>query len=392
MSATAPSVDSAAVRVALDVSAVPPRPVGAGVYTVELARRLAGRDDVRLDLVARVGDAARWASIAPDAPVHAVVPGPRPARLAWEQIEAPRLVRRIGTDVWHGPHYTMPLRATTPAVVTVHDMTFFDHPEWHERAKVLYFRQMIRASARRASALVCVSEHTATRLREVLDPVAPVTVVHHGVDHARFRPPAADGAGTDRDLALLARHGITPPYVAFVGTLEPRKDVPTLVAAFARIARSHRGLRLALVGGDGWGVAEIREAIERSSVATRIVRTGYVPDPVVPALYRQAAAVAYPSREEGFGVPALEALACGAPLVTTTGSALEEVVDGAALTVPPHDVDALARALGDVLDDPARAAHLRAAGPVRASAFTWEASVDAHVAVYRRVARADKAA
>jgi glycosyltransferase involved in cell wall biosynthesis len=286
----------------------------------------------------------------------------------------------------------MPLRATTPAVVTVHDMTFFDHPEWHERAKVLYFRQMIRASARRASALVCVSEHTATRLREVLDPVVPVTVVHHGVDHARFRPPAADGTGTDRDLALLARHGITPPYVAFVGTLEPRKDVPTLVAAFARIARSHRGLRLALVGGDGWGVAEIREAIERSRVATRIVRTGYVPDPVVPALYRQAAAVAYPSREEGFGVPALEALACGAPLVTTTGSALEEVVDGAALTVPPHDVDALARALGDVLDDPARAAHLRAAGPVRASAFTWEASVDAHVDVYRRVARADKAA
>lgn len=380
------------MRIALDVSAVPSRPVGAGVYTVELARHLARRADVALELVARVGDGTRWRTIAPGVPVHAAVPGPRPARLAWEQVEAARLARRIRADVWHGPHYTMPARAPVPAVVTIHDMTFFDHPEWHERAKVLYFRRMMRMSARRAAALVCVSRHTANRLREVLAPAADVVVAHHGVDHARFHPASPDGAGAGDDLALLARHGVTPPYVAFVGTLEPRKDVPTLVAAFARVARSHPDLRLALAGGDGWGLAEIRDAIERSRAATRIVRTGYLPDDVVPALYRRAAVVAYPSREEGFGVPALEALACGAPLVTTTGSALEEVVGGAALLVPPHDVDALARALHEVLDDPARAAALRAAGPERARSFTWEASVDTHVDVYRRVARADRAA
>ncbi len=228
-----------------------------------------------------------------------------------------------------------------PSVVTVHDLTFFDHPEWHERSKVPYFRRMIKASARRATEIVCVSEFTVCRLAAIAPPRGRVTVARHGVDHDRFRPegdPASDGA-------RLARHGITAPYVAFVGTLEPRKDVPNLVAAFALLAHDHPDLRLALVGGDGWGVDEIRAAITNSGVATHIVRTGYVDDDVIPALYRQAEAVTYPSFEEGFGVPALEALACGAPLVTTAGSALAEVVGDAALLVPVHDERALAAAL-----------------------------------------------
>ena len=228
--------------------------------------------------------------------------------------------------------------APIPTVVTVHDLTFFDHPEWHERTKVPFFRRMIKASARRATEIICVSDFTAGRLAAIAPPRARVTVARHGVDHDRFRP---DGdAAADR--ARLARHGITAPYVAFVGTLEPRKDVPTLVAAFASLTPDHPDLRLALVGGDGWGVDQIRTAISNSGVATHIVRTGYVDDDVVPALYRQAQVVAYPSFEEGFGVPVLEALACGAPLVTTAGSALAEVAGDAARIVPVHDEHALA--------------------------------------------------
>ena len=140
---------------------------------------------------------------------------------------------------------------------------------------------------------------------------------------SRFSP---EGDEVD-DLARLAAHGVTPPYVAFgPATLEPRKGIPTLLAAFARVAPRHPDLRLALVGGDGWGVSEVRDAIAASGVATHVVRTGYVDHDVVPALYRRAAAVAYPTLEEGFGLPALEALAAGAPLVTTTGSAPEEIV------------------------------------------------------------------
>ena len=122
------------MRVLLDVSAVPARPVGAGVYTVALATALSARADVELHLAARSDDEDRWHPIAPGAAVHAVVPRRRPARLAWEQARAPALAARVAPDVWHGPHYTMPLHVGVPCVVTVHDMTFFDHPEWHERS------------------------------------------------------------------------------------------------------------------------------------------------------------------------------------------------------------------------------------------------------------------
>jgi glycosyltransferase involved in cell wall biosynthesis len=369
------------VRALLDVSAVPARPVGAGVYTIELARGLAGRTDVELHLATRRGDTARWAEIAPRATVHGVAPDRRPARLAWEQAGAPALARRTGAQVWHGPHYTMPLRIHLPAVVTFHDLTWFDHPEWHERAKVPFFRSMIKRSAQRADVAVCVSDETARRLRAVTSTTAAIVVAHHGVDHERFRADADLAA----DLALLAPHGITPPFVAsHPGTIEPRKDVPTLVAAFARAAATRPDLRLVISGADGWGALAARDAITASGVASRIVRPGYLPAPALPALLRRAEAVVYPSLYEGFGLPALEALACGAPLVTTAGSALQEVVGSAALVVPPGDVHDTAAALETLLTSADVRHRLHEAGPRQAASFTWEASIERHVEAYER--------
>ncbi len=371
------------MRLLLDVSAVPARPAGAGVYTVELAAGLARHADLDLHLLARRGDAARWAELAPKAAIHADVPERRPARIAWEQAKGPQLAARLALDVWHGPHYTMPLRLRVPAAVTVHDLTFFDHPEWHERSKVAFFRPMLQGSVKRARALIAVSEHTATRLRSRLNPRAPVIVAPHGVDHERFKPA---GRGDVHDLAALRRLGIRPPYLAFAGTLEPRKDVPALIEAFARIAPTRPELRLVLAGRDGWGAVAVRDAAAASGVTTRILRPGWFPGAELPALYRQSEAVAYPSLEEGFGLPALEALACGAALVTTTGSAMEEVAGDAALLVPPADPGALTAALTRLLDNAELAARLRAAGPIQAAPYTWEASINRHLAAYRLAA------
>ena len=248
----------------------------------------------------------------------------------------------------------------------------------------MFFRRMIRAAAHRAAVVVCVSGYTADRFRALTTPRAEVTVAHHGVDHTRFAP----GGDERADHAVLARHGIRPPYVAFAGTIEPRKNLPTLVQAFARVAADRPALRLVLAGADGWGARAVRDAIATSGVATRIIRPGYIENGTVPALFRRAGVVAYPSYEEGFGLPALEGLACGAPVVTTAGSALGEVVGDAAALAPAEDANGLADAIARVLDDPAFAAVLRAAGPARAASFTWERCAEQHVEAYIHAARA----
>jgi glycosyltransferase involved in cell wall biosynthesis len=225
-----------------------------------------------------------------------------------------------------------------------------------------------------------VSTVTAERLDRIVAPKANVRVIPHGVDHARYRPEPAED-----DEALLTALGVHPPYVAFVGTLEPRKDVPTLVRAFDRVAGARPDLSLVLGGLDGWGVAAVNESVARAVHRDRIQRLGYVPEPGVPALLRQASAVAYPSLDEGFGLPALEALACGAPLVTTAATAMAEVTGDAALLVPAGDERALADALDEAIAGDPVSDDRRRRGLERAAGYTWEASAAAHAEVYRSV-------
>jgi glycosyltransferase involved in cell wall biosynthesis len=312
--------------------------------------------------------------------VRAAVPGARPSRLVFEQLGLPGVLRSAGVEVHHGPHYTMPGRSPVPCVVTVHDCTFFDHPEWHVRSKAAFFRRCIRRAAVRAGAVVCVSQVTADRLHAVCPVRVPVVVAPHGVDRGRFTP-REPAPGADR--VQLEALGVPAgrPLVAFVGTLEPRKGVVPLVSAFDRLAASDPDPVLVLAGQTGWGMAETERALAGVRDSGRILRTGYVPDDAVPALLRQASVVACPALEEGFGLPALEALACGAPLVTTEGTAMAEFSDGAAWLVPPADAPALAGALRAALDEGRGGARGRR-GLALAAARTWEASAARHVDAY----------
>ena len=355
------------MKVAIDVSAIPAEPAGAGRYVVHVVEALAASGAVELELVTRKDDLARWQPFALE--IHAVAPLSRPRRLLWEQLAGPGIAS--AADVWHGPHYTMPLLSRRPTVVTIHDLTFFDNPEWHEPSKVRFFRWMIRQSARRANALLCVSERTADRLHELVSPSVPVVVAPHGIDHDRFHPP-------QDSVSLLL--GVPEPFVAFVGTIEPRKNVAGLVRAFSRLDPS---LHLVLAGQPGWGTDDVEAAIVETGVGDRVHRLGYVPDAVVATIYQRAAAVAYPALAEGFGLPALEALACGAALVTTAGTTMADVVGDAALLVPPGDDDALTEALRTLVAGGTAVDRLRERGPEVAATYTWARSAEQHVEAYR---------
>jgi len=377
------------LRLTLDVSAVPDNPVGAGQYTLHLASALSRRPDLDLILIGRRGDRERWTQAASGARLVSAAPAQRPIRLAWEQLALPGLVRRLDASVHHGPHYTMPELSSVPMVVTVHDLSFFEAPQWHDRSKVVLFKRAIRVAARRATAVVCPSRATADQLARWCRVDAELFVAHHGVDAERFGPheaePGADAAILGR---IDARLGGGQPYLVFVGTLEPRKDVPSLVQAFHRVADRHPEALLVLAGGDGWGASAVDQAIAATSTGQRVVRTGYVADAVIPVLLRSAVAAVYPALYEGFGLPALEALSCGTPLITTSGTAMEEVAGDAATLVSPGDVAGLAEALDAVLDSGTTATsgerdRRRQAGLKIAAAHTWEESANRHVEAYR---------
>ena len=384
------SADTAPLRVSLDVSAVPDRPVGAGHYILQLADQLAARTDVDLVLSCRSADRARWAPMVASDDLFAVAPGPRPFRLIWEQVRLGPLLASSGVAVHHGPHYTMPRHPPVPTVVTVHDLSFFDSPGWHQRSKVTLFRRAIRRAAREAAVVVCPSQVTAEALARWCTVEAEVVVAPHGVDQARFRPdePSAGGDAASL-LAIDSRLTSDRPFLVFVGTLEPRKDVPTLIRAFSSVASRHPEALLVLAGARGWGADEVDAAVVGSGLEQRVVLTGYVDDTAIPSLLRSATAVVYPSLYEGFGLPALEALACGATIVTTEGTAMAEVAGASALLFPPGDGPALADLLDLVLTgrgDERAASERRSLGFEIVDRHTWRASADIHVAAYRSAA------
>ncbi len=375
----------------LNVTSVPQKPAGAGRYVYELAKAAAGSRDVTLFLCARKNDTERWLNLMPDSGhnrIFSVSPAAKPARMFYEEFLLSRSVKKITGEspelsrnlVLHGPHYTIPSLPGVAKVSTVHDLTLVEHREWHEPAKALYFGRALRQAVKRAQALICPSEYSAQKLLDIFKPKCPVVVARHGVDFNLFYPSNPESSRRDKDL--LESLGISRRYVLHVGTLEPRKNIPLLIRAFDVVADSDKDLFLLLAGGDGWRMESIDRALKDARHKDRIKKLGYVSDAAVAALLRKAAAVCYPSAEEGFGLPAAEALACGAPLVTTAGSAMAEIVGGSALLISRDSRDELAEAITEQLAGGSTVTSRRQTGLELASNFTWEKSLKSHLKAY----------
>lgn len=373
-------------RVLLDATAVPADRGGVGRYVDSLAAALdvAG---ARIAIACQPRDATHYGELAPRATVLSApgAIGSRPVRLSWEQAGLPVLARRLGADVVHSPHYTMPLPYRGATVVTLHDATFFTTPELHSPLKARFFRAWTRTALRHASTCVVPSAATAGELATTRA-VPPsrgspsrLETIAHGVDTKRFHPPGTSDITAVRASLGIGREG----YVAFLGTLEPRKNVPTLIRGFVEaVAATEEPPALVLAGHQGWD-SEIERALAAVPDRLRVIRAGYLPHESLAAFLGGAELVAYPSLGEGFGLPVLEAMACGACVLTTNRLALPEVGGDAVAYCDVRTSD-VASALAGLLADPARRARLGRAARARARNFDWAASAAGHRETYRR--------
>lgn len=352
-----------------------PVPGGTAVSVIETLDALAVRGDVDV-----VGVAARHAG-PPDDPWRLPVPVRHlalPRRLlypAWQYARRPAVQRATGAvGVVHATTFAVPPSAGAGLVVTVHDLAFLRRPDQFSRNGVRFFRRGLEIVRREADLVLCPSRATADDCLAAGIDAGRLRVVPHGV---RVRPVAPG-----RVEELRVRWGIERPYVLWTGTLEPRKNLPALLSAFTRLVRDGEDLDLVLVGPRGWGEGATDVPPD---VAPRVHRVGFLSPADLHAAYSGARAFAYPSTWEGFGLPVLEAMAHGVPVVTSAGTSMAEFADGAGLLVDPVDdaalAEALSRAVGAEHDALAAAVRERAAG------HTWDAAAEGVARAYRDVAR-----
>jgi len=308
----------------------------------------------------------------------------RQMAIVWQRLRLPLPVELVTgrLDLFHSPDFVLPPVRRARTVLTVHDLSFLRLPECSSPSLLAYLMDAVPRSVARADVLLADSESTRRDLIELLHvPEDRVFVLYAGVEE-RFRPEAEA-----RDARTRERHGLARPYILGVGTLQPRKNYGALIRAFHRLVEEHDLPHdLVIVGSKGWLYDDVFATIAELGLAERVRLLGLVDDDDLPALYRGADVFAFPSLYEGFGIPVLEAMGCGTPVVTSNVSSLPEVAGDAALQVPPDDVDALADAMWRSISDTALREALRIRGFRQAARFTWKRAAEELIGVYERVA------
>ncbi|KXF78319.1 glycosyl transferase family 1 [Paramesorhizobium deserti] len=363
------------MKIGIDARNLVPELTGIGRYLFEMCRQLAfGGNELFLYL--------------PEKPVSALPQWPGTTvrignyrggirRMIWGQTALPRLAMKDRVDVFWGPAHRLPrfLDRHIPRVVTIHDLVWVHAAETMRPRTWAAERLLMKPALESADRIVAVSAATADALKTLLPHCAgKVRVVHPGL--------SAIGQGSSKDV--LEKHGITGPYMLFVGTLEPRKNLPNLLEAYARLpGRVREGLALVIAGGQGWRLGDLRQQIARLGIEPFVRLTGYVPDDELAGLYANARFLAMPSFYEGFGFPIIEANAAGIPVLTSDSSSMPEVAGDAALLIDPADVQSIADGLARLATDDVLYRELSSRTRANAGRFNWEKSAGELMAVFR---------
>jgi len=307
---------------------------------------------------------------------------PRASAILWQRlrlgIPIDRLIRK--PDLFHEPDFVAP-PVKAPMIATIHDLSYLVVPEFAHPSLKRYLESSVPRTLRRASHVIAVSEMTRQDIieRYNVDP-SRVSTIYNGVDGWFYEP---DQAAVDR---AIEHFGLRRPYFIIVGTVEPRKNHLALLHAFAQLYEKRKDVSLAIVGSPGWLSEPIIAEIEKSAMSMPVRYLRFVDDTWIPALYAGSVALVAPSWYEGFGLPVLEAMACGAAVITSDRGSLPEVAGGNAILVPPGDIEELSASMERLLDDSALRAELVRIGREHAASFSWRAAAEAHIRLYRQVA------
>jgi glycosyltransferase involved in cell wall biosynthesis len=372
----------APLRLAVEVTSCTPDRTGVGYYTEHLVDALIASADADDDLVL-IGNRAIAPELAERWAGRLHIDGRARRRYVWIQRDAGRLLEKTGTDVALFPNYLAPLASPCPYVNVIHDLAIYRTPQFFTLRKRAVVGGLLPLVTRGAAAVATVSESSRADVRQLLAVPDERLVLLPGAPHPDCRP-----AGDAAVAAVRARYGLQRPYLLAVGTLEPRKNLPMLLRAFDRLSRllpAAAAVDLVVVGGRGWRDGELRSELARRLPEGRLHVLGYVSQADLVALYGGATAMAYPSHFEGFGLPVVEAMACGAPVVATDVPALREASGGAATLIPPGDDAALAEALRTLVEDPGARGQARERGLRRAAQLSWETSAQRMWELARRL-------
>jgi len=373
------------MRIALDAIPLTEAKTGVGHYTDALAEGLArAYPDHQYDLLSPLEFDFDYNGDKPKNLNRQFIPlRSRSIFRKWWLVGLPSLLRIYQVDVFHGTNYCVPVFAPCPTVVTIHDLSLYTQSHTHEAANVKRGKRRMPIMARLASLIIAPSEWTRREIVERLRVSSEkVRVIYEAAREGMKPLPPHFCQG------VLDKYQIRPPYLLYVGTIEPRKNLLTLIRAYDELLRT-TPLRpqLVLAGGRGWLCDEVFKLAEDLKLQDQVHFTGYVEDGDLPALYSAAEAFVYPSFYEGFGLPPLEAMACGAPVITSDVSSLPEVVGKAGLTHAPNNTRALTEAMAKLLGDETTREHFKREGLKQAAKFSWERAARETQSIYDEVLR-----
>ncbi len=305
------------------------------------------------------------------------------SRWVWEQFHLPRIITQSGADLCHFMNNSAPWATRLPYVLTIHDASLFLFQQYHPRSRLLALRLLLPQAARRAEVVITVSHASRQELIDVLQlPPEKVRVVHNAVS-CEFQPLRDE----EKRTQLRQKHQLPAQFVLYVGTIEPRKNLLRLIAAFGQTQKMHPDCHLVLAGPKGWLMnGDVEKEIKAAELVGKVHYLGFVPPEDLPGIYSLATLFAFPSLHEGFGLPILEAMACGTPVLTSNRSAMPEVSGTAAYLVDPESITAIAEGLHLLLQSADRRAWHSAQGLARVQQFSWTKAAQETAAIYEQVA------